>query len=723
MEFILGIIALVVVFVICSWVIWPTRTLWWLLKYTHKQNYTTSFYHVNYVPEDSPAVILSTHTNLFVATLIRLIAKQKVTIAIQNYKCKSRLVLRLLKKSNINVISVDQISAWELKGVLVIHQCRYDMVAGLDLPIIPLDVCGFEHIRHEHGANITQLLHLSFSQALDTSLVAKARKDLLGNYNIYAWDHHIGHLSTIPELWIQQAKARKNETVIADSTGVELSGHKMLTAVLTMSKKLEPLFLEQPRIGICLPPSVGGSMAMMCVMMQGKTMVNLNYTASHAALNAAIKEAGIKTIVTSGKFIEQLKKKGFFLEDVFSVCNIVLLEDIKQQIDKLSLLKNLLRVKMSSAKSLIESSVNKVSIDHEAAILFSSGSEGKPKGIVLTHKNIIGNVKQSMMILDARASDSIISILPIFHAFGLTATTLLPLIEGLFYVCHPDPTDAQTLGQLSEQYKPTILCGTSTFFRLYTKNRQLTKETFKSYRVVVAGAEKLQNEVRAMFENKFEKEIHEGYGTTELSPVASANEINTDDEVRNHIGTVGKCIPGARFMIIDPTTKEELPIGEAGMITFGGVNVMQGYLHDPEKTDEVIFTRDKIRWYQTGDKGVLDDEGYLTIQDRYSRFAKLGGEMVSLFAVEDEIIKLLGDSEEFEVLAVATPDIKKGEKITLLYNFDMSEDDIKMKIRQSGINNLMKPTGFIKVEEIPKLGTGKTDFSAAKKVVLDALTG
>jgi acyl-[acyl-carrier-protein]-phospholipid O-acyltransferase / long-chain-fatty-acid--[acyl-carrier-protein] ligase len=723
MEFILVIIALVVAFVICSWVIWPTRTLWWLLKYTHKQNYTTSFYHVNYVPEDAPAVILSTHTNLFVATLVRSIAKQKVTIAIQNYKCKSKLVLRLLKKSNIHVISVGQISTWDLKGVLVIHQCRYDIIADLNLPIIPLDVCGFEHIRHEKGANITQLLHLSFSQALDASLVAKARKDLLGNYNIHAWDHHIAHLSTIPELWIQQARARKNEIVIADSTGVELSGHKMLTAVLTMSKKLEPFFLEQPRIGICLPPSVGGSMAMMCVMMQGKTMVNLNYTASHTALNTAIKEAEIKTIVTSGRFIEQLKKKGFFLEDVFSACNILLLEDIKQQIDKLSLLKNLIRVKIKSAKSLIESSVNKVSIDHEAAILFSSGSEGKPKGIVLTHKNIIGNVKQSMMILDARASDSIISILPIFHVFGITATTLLPLIEGLFYVCHPDPTDAQTLGELSVQYKPTILCGTSTFFRLYTKNRQLTKETFKSYRMVVAGAEKLQNEVRSMFENKFEKEIHEGYGTTELSPVASANEINTEDEIRNHIGTVGKCIPGARVMIIDPTTKEELPIGEAGMITFGGVNVMQGYLHDPEKTDEVIFTRDKIRWYQTGDKGVLDDEGYLTIQDRYSRFAKLGGEMVSLFAVEDEIIKLLGENEEYEILAVATPDIKKGEKITLLYNFDMSEDDIKMKIRQSEMNNLMKPTGFIKVEEIPKLGTGKTDFSAAKKAVLDVLTG
>jgi acyl-[acyl-carrier-protein]-phospholipid O-acyltransferase/long-chain-fatty-acid--[acyl-carrier-protein] ligase len=327
-----------------------------------------------------------------------------------------------------------------------------------------------------------------------------------------------------------------------------------------------------------------------------------------------------------------------------------------------------------------------------------------------------------MIILGAKSDDSILSILPIFHAFGLTATTILPLLEGIFMICHPDPTDATMLGELSDKYKPTILCGTSTFFRIYSKARQLTAEQFSSLNFVVAGAEKLLPEVRSMFEKKFNKIIYEGYGTTELSPVASVNQPDEGDRVQNKIGTVGNSVPGGRFMIIDPESKEELPIGEAGMITFGGVNVMEGYLHSPQKTAEVIFKRNRIRWYQTGDKGRLDEEGYLTILDRYSRFAKLGGEMVSLSAVEEEIMALLGaDDEENEILAVATPDQKKGECVSLLYTMEMEAGDINQKVNASKINNLLKPQHYFKVDAIPKLGSGKTDFAAAKRVVLELL--
>ncbi len=374
MELILLAIALIIVFSICSWVIWPLRTLWWLLKYVYKQRYNTSFFHVDYVPQDKPAVLLSTHVNLFVAVLVRAIAKQHVTMVFREYNCPSKLVRRLLDKCNIQIIFPKDLKSWDKTGILIIRQTRFKEVVEFDLPIVPLDVCGFEHAKHEGGPNVSQLLHLNFAQSLDIDLSDKARVDLLSNYNIQAWDHHVSNLPTLPELWIRQAKARRNDLVLADSMGVELTGTKMLTAVLTMSKKLEPLLREQNRIGICLPPSVGGTMAMLSVMMQGKTMVNLNYTASTAALNAAIDEAGVETILTSGKFIEQLKKKGFFLEEIFSTCNIVLLEDVKQEIDKLSLLLNLLRVKTSNAQTLIKNFVNKVSIDHEAVILFSSES-------------------------------------------------------------------------------------------------------------------------------------------------------------------------------------------------------------------------------------------------------------------------------------------------------------------------------------------------------------
>lgn len=721
MELLAFIIILFVAFLVCCWYVWPRYSLWWLLQYQHAQEYSPNFYHVDYIAQDKPQVILSSHLNLFIAVLVKKLAARKVTIAFFEKPYVGRWSRKLLDKCQIEIITTDEIHNWDRTGVLLVLDSDYEKVKNFSLDIIPLRVCGTHHVRYAKEKNVRRWLHLSFFESLNHNLSKKERQDLLKFYEIYAWERYVLLMPTLPELWIEQMKARGRKMVIADSTGAELSGEKMLVAGFTMSRFLEPHFREQERIGICLPPSVGGALAIMSVLLHGKTMVNLNYTASIPALNAAIEQANIQTIITSGKFIEQLKKKGFFLEDVFSQCQIVLLEDIKQQIDKLSLLRNLIRVKLSGKSRLTKRFVKKVSINHTMIILFSSGSEGLPKGVELTHKNIIGNIKQAMVLLDPKAGDSVVSILPTFHAFGLTATTLLPLIEGICMVCHPDPTDGETVGKLVEKYKLTMLCGTSTFFRIYTKTRQLNPLMFNTLRFVVAGAEKLQPEVRKMFEERFRKIIYEGYGATELSPVASCNQIDTPIEKKNFVGSVGKSVPGGRFMIVDPETHKELPEGEAGMITLGGVNVMKGYLNNPQKTKEVIFFRDKIRWYQTGDKGYLDEHGNLIISDRYSRFAKLGGEMVSLGAVEDAMKELFNQNEDYEFLAVATPDIKKGEKISLLYNFKMEANEFKSKVTASTIGNLLKPQHYFYVEEIPKLGSGKSDFGQAKKLVMELL--
>jgi acyl-CoA synthetase (AMP-forming)/AMP-acid ligase II len=692
-----------------------------LQKHTN-QIFNPNYHHVNYVPKDEDCVILASNMNLFVAILVARISGQNVTIPITETCKYHALINRLVRKSKIQIISPKEIVNWSRKGILIVLQKNYNTVSEFNVPIIPLQVCGTQNIQYTETKPMSRWLHLSFNERLDVKLSQKERSDLLSNYSIYAWEHYVSLMPTIPELIIRQGKRLKKRMWLADSTGVELSGTKFLTAVLSMSKVLEPHMREQERVGICLPPSVGGAMALTCILLQGKTMVNLNYTASTTALNAAIEEAEIKTIITSGKFIEQLKTKGFFLEEVFSHSNIVLLEDIKQQIDKTTLLANLLRVKMYSAEHLIRSHVTKVSTNHTAAILFSSGSEGKPKGVELTHKNLVGNIKQGTILMEAKHNDVVLSILPIFHAFGLTATALLPLVEGIQKICHPDPTDGLALGKLVKKYKATLLTGTSTFLRLYTKNRQIKPEMFESLRLIVAGAEKLLPDVRDGFAKKFNKTVLEGYGATELSPISACNQLDTPDKQKNYVGTVGPSVPGSRFMIIDPSTLEELPLGQEGMITQGGINVMKGYLNNVSKTREVIFTRHKIRWYQTGDKGRLDENGYLTILDRYSRFAKLGGEMVSLAAVEAELIELF-NNEEYEFLAVATPDAKKGEMISLLYNFDMDPDEVKAKVNATKINNLLKPSKYFQVEEIPKLGSGKSDFSAAKKVTLELLKG
>ena len=719
----IGVVILLVLFIISGVLfICPNKTLLLLMQVKERQHYRCNFHHVNYVPNYRPAVVISNKVNLFLAVLLRKIARQKITVVIECATPPRHLTSYLLSRTHVEILSAEFISAWQKDGLLFCHESLYPEVRSLSNEIIPLQTCGFECVKYNKGKNIPQWLHFSFFELISADMPKKVLKNRLAIHNIHAWERYISLMPSIPEIWIKQAKARKNKKVIADSTGIELTSTRLLVGTLALSKAIEPLLREQENVGICLPPSVGAAMAMMCSLILGKTIVNLNYTASQFALDAAISESKIKTIITSGRFIEQLKKKGFFLEEVFAQCKIVLLEDIRQQIDKSTLIKFLLQVKFSSAESLIRRYVRHVSTDHIAAILFSSGSEGKPKGIMLSHKNILGNTKQSMIILGAKCDDAILSILPVFHAFGLTATTLLPLLEGVFMICHPDPTDAQTIGELAEKYRPTILCGTSTFFRMYARSRQLSARQFSSLNFVVAGAEKLLPEVRSMFEKKFNKIIYEGYGTTELSPVASVNQPDRNGRIFNKIGTVGHAVPGGRFMIINPETKKALPTGKAGMITFGGVNVMEGYLHDAEKTAKVIFKRNRIRWYQTGDKGTLDEAGYLTIVDRYSRFAKLGGEMIGLSEIEAKITELIHlHDEDGEILAVATPDVKKGECITLLYTMDRQENVLRKAVNASKINNLLKPQHYFKVDVIPKLGSGKTDFATAKQYVLELL--
>jgi acyl-[acyl-carrier-protein]-phospholipid O-acyltransferase/long-chain-fatty-acid--[acyl-carrier-protein] ligase len=246
----------------------------------------------------------------------------------------------------------------------------------------------------------------------------------------------------------------------------------------------------------------------------------------------------------------------------------------------------------------------------------------------------------------------------------------------------------------------------------------------ESLRVVVAGAERLNPEVRDAFRLKFNKEIYEGYGSTETTPVASVNipdriDINSwHVQTGNKPGTVGMPLPGSSFRIVDPDTLEDMETGKDGLVLFGGCQLMLGYLKAPEKTAEVIIELDGRRWYKTGDKGHLDKDGFLSIVDRYSRFAKIGGEMVGLSSIEASIAPLL--PEQTEILAVAIPDGKKGEKVVLLFSGDIGNEELKELINQSGLLALARPGKLIEVHAIPKLGSGKSDFAAAKKIALDA---
>ena len=532
------------------------------------------------------------------------------------------------------------------------------------------------------------------------------------------WQKYPSTLDPIHLSWLKNAKQSKTAFAVADIEGVEISHKKFLTGVLLFSRKIE-LYSPEQNVGLLLPSSGGGAIASMAILSLGKTIVNLNFTAGKKALQSAAQQAEVKHIYTSRKFIDKMQERGIDLESFFPDSKLLMLEDIKEEISTLSRIGTLLKAIFLPASMLQKSYFKNVSMNDTAAILFSSGSEGSPKGVELSHSNIAANAKQAAIELGAVESDVIMSTLPTFHAFGFAITTLMPLSEGIPIVCHADPKDVTTIASGIQKYSGTILVGTPTFLRMYTINKKVKSESMQSLRLVVAGAEKLRSEVKDGFESKFNLPVYEGYGTTETSPGASVNlpDINVPYKLRNRPGTVGKAFSGTEFRIVDPDSLEPIQAGKDGLILIGGPQIMKGYLKMPEKTAEVIELIDGFRWYRTGDKGHLDEDGFLTIVDRYSRFAKIGGEMISLTTVEEEILDAL-NTKDLEIAATCLPDQRKGEKIVLLATNNLDESHFKKLLTDAKVNPLFHPAQVILVDEIPKLGSGKTDFGETKKIAL-----
>lgn len=527
---------------------------------------------------------------------------------------------------------------------------------------------------------------------------------------------------TIGERWIDSARhpSFQQKDLITDTLGTELSSAKALTGSIILAEQIRSLSPEQ-NVATLLPTSAGAMLCHQAVFLLGKTLVNLNYTASSEAIQSSIRQAGIKTIYTSSRFLQRLEARGIdtgWLEDA---ANVVILEKLRERTSLSKRLLTLLRCKYASVESLKNRYLRKPDPDSPAVILFSSGSEGEPKGVMLSHRNLLTNVDQIMQILDLHENDVVLANLPLFHAFGLTACELLPLLNNIPVVCHPDPTDALATARAIAQHNVTLMFGTSTFFRLYLRNSKVEPWMLSSLRLAIAGAEKLQTEVREEFFNKFGHVILEGYGATETAPVASVNMPDkTDAEGKPVIyhkpGSVGLPIPDTELMIIDPDTRDILPPRESGMILISGGQVMLGYLNQPEKTEQVLLEINERTWYATGDKGFLDEDGFLFIEDRYSRFAKIGGEMVPLGQIEG-VIRELVDDIELELVAVNIPDAKKGETIIVLSNRSFDQAELREKLLQAGLTGLSLPSAYYRVDEIPKLGSGKTDYGTARKLV------
>ncbi len=526
--------------------------------------------------------------------------------------------------------------------------------------------------------------------------------------------------------WFNQVKKSRKEVALIDDSMGSLTFGKLNVAVLYAADKIKKINAQ--RVGVLLPASGGSAIVNVALPLTGKTSVNVNFTSSENAIAGALNLANVDTIITSRLFIKKLEKIRPEAVKGTGATQYIFLEDLMGGLrkSKSTQLKYLMKSKLTPAiLNLLYKGHS--SLSDTFTILFSSGSEGTPKGIELSERNILSNVDQMDELLCLKNEDGILSSLPTFHAFGLTVTTLMPLLKGIKIVTHADPTEVLKISRKVAEHNISLICVTSSIMGLFNRNKKVTPLMLESVRYVIAGAEKLNQQVKDSFELKFKKSVLEGYGATECTPVVSTNVNDKYDSTYHDLhvgmksGSVGMPIIGTSVRIIDPETQKELAADEHGLIIVSGPQVMTGYLNNKNKTDESLIQLDGKLWYVTGDKGYLDKDLFLTIVDRYSNFAKIAGEMVSLSAAENEIRLKLSDNYKLSVFSLAAiPHDKKGEEIVLVAEDDLHTDDLIHEIKYLQLNPTMKPSKYKRVEKLPLLGSGKVSLKELKQLALSA---
>lgn len=491
---------------------------------------------------------------------------------------------------------------------------------------------------------------------------------------------------------------------------------KSLAAAMILKGKLEPILRDDHMVALWLPPSPGAAFANIALPLLGKPSVNLNYTSSAHSVQSAIQQCGIRHVLTSKLFTAKVPL------EVPPGVELVYLEEFRKEVTTWQRLRAFLAVVLLPS-FILEYWILKLgghTPDDLATVIFSSGSTGDPKGVMLTHKNIAANVESVIQAIDPRPSDRVLGILPFFHSFGYTVTLWVPLQVGTSVVYFPDPRQGKEMGELVRNYRCTIYLTTPTFLRFCL--RRCEAGDFATLRILMCGAEKLPQSLANDFHEKFGVRPLEGYGCTELSPVASANVPDWEEagsrQIGNKPGSIGQPLPGIAARILHPETFEAVPHGQEGLVLIYGANVMKGYLGKEQAT------RDAIRdgWYVTGDIGRFDDDGFIFLTDRLSRFSKIGGEMVPHQKIEDELHGILGTTERACVVT-AVPDERRGERLIVLH-MPLNGHDVHQVWQQlgsKGLPNLWIPAerDFFQVAEIPILGSGKLDLKRVKEMALE----
>ena len=494
-----------------------------------------------------------------------------------------------------------------------------------------------------------------------------------------------------------------------------LTWPKALVGAWCLAKWLKSrLGADEKNVGVWLPTGLGSALTNIALAFLRRTTVNLNYTAGTGSVRAAARQSDLRTVLTARAFVARIPL------DLPPDIRVVYLEDVMASIPGWWKLVRLVAILLLPGWFLdrVVLRCRKFAWDDLLTIVFSSGSTGDPKGVMLSLRNISSNADSFQKGVNFSTADRMLCTLPFFHSFGYTVCLWAPASIGMMSVFYPDPRAAKEVGELAERWECTIALGTATFVRFYVRRCEPTN--FRTVRLFICGAEKLPVPLQHEFEAKFGTHLLEGYGCTEVSPVVGANlpdvTVRGVTQVANTRGTIGQPIPGVVAKAFDPDTRRPLPVGVEGVLCVKGPNVMVGYLHQPEKTAAVMIGR----WYVTGDMGLIEPTGFVRITGRLSRFAKIAGEMVPLERLEDEIHDVLGLSGDRAVAVAAVPDARRGERLVVLH---LKEFGAKLKgafdqLRTRGLPNLWVPDvrDCYPVEAFPALGSGKLDLRGVSEL-------
>ncbi len=508
---------------------------------------------------------------------------------------------------------------------------------------------------------------------------------------------------TLALAFVKRAMASPHEVAAADDMSGVLTCQRMWVGAQLMAKRFAAL--PAPNLGIMLPASVACDLAILATHLAGKLPVMMNWTTGPANLAHATQLTKLSHIVTSRRFVDRIGVRVPGAEYLF-------LEDLRADIGRLEKVVALLRTKLFPGR--VAKATPAPSPSSPAVVLFTSGSEKAPKAVPLTHDNLLSNIRGVLETYDVDRHDAMLAFLPPFHSFGMTITTLMPLLTGVRVLHHPDPTDAAALAQKIAAYKPTIICGTPTFIS-YIYDRA-EADVLKSLRLVVVGAEKSPP---SLFERTAklapQATVFEGYGITECSPLVSANQPGA-----TKLGSIGKPMPSVRLMLVDPETLQPLEGDARGMLLVNGPNVFPGYLgHDgPSPFHEI----DGTRWYITGDLATINDEGFVHFAGRLKRFLKAGGEMISLPALEEPLAKRYPPTDKGPQVAVEGVEQDSGRHIVLFATQPITLAEANGLLHEAGFHGIMRLDEVRQVEQIPVLGTGKTDYKVLRAQILEALT-